>query len=111
MSKRVKNIVLIVMALVITFPFSSKAFASGQGAQDFVDGMGKRAISFLGDSSLSKTKKEQEFRKLLKRSFDMKTIGRFAMGRHWRTATPSMYGRAFLPSVRNAGNTTATSLF
>jgi ABC-type transporter MlaC component len=33
--------------------------------------------------------KKQEFRKLLRDSFDMKTIGRFALGRYWRDASDS----------------------
>jgi phospholipid transport system substrate-binding protein len=57
------------------------------GARDFIDSMGKQAISFLGNESYSQAQKEAEFRRLLKNSFDMKTIGRFALGRYWSTAT------------------------
>ena len=59
----------------------------GQKAQEFIDKMGKNAISFLGNAGLSKAQKTQKFRKLLKNSFDMKTISRFAMGRYWKTAS------------------------
>lgn len=58
------------------------------GAQAFISNMAEKAISFLGNGSYSQTQKEGEFRKLLKNSFDMKTIGRFALGRYWGTATP-----------------------
>ncbi len=61
--------------------------AQGQKAQDFIDEMGNRAISFLGKTALSKSQQQEEFRKLLQASFDMSGIGRFALGRHWRTAT------------------------
>lgn len=57
------------------------------GAQKFVTNMADKAISFLGNSSASQDQKEAEFRRLLKNSFDMKTIGRFALGRYWGTAT------------------------
>jgi phospholipid transport system substrate-binding protein len=57
------------------------------GAKAFIDDMGKKAISFLGNEAYSQTQKEAEFRRLLKNSFDMKTIGRFALGRYWSTAT------------------------
>lgn len=60
---------------------------NGQKAQSFIDNMGQQAISFLSNKSLSQSQKEREFRKLLKSSFDMKTIARFAMGRHWKTAS------------------------
>ncbi len=58
------------------------------GAQKFVSSMAERGISFLGNESYSQAQKEAEFRKLLKSSFDMKTIGRFALGRYWNGATP-----------------------
>lgn len=61
--------------------------SEGDRAQAFVNKMGQRAISFLSDPSLSPSQKQKEFKKLLKNSFDMKTIGRFAMGRHWRSAS------------------------
>lgn len=68
------------------------------GAQRFVDDMGQRAIEFLGDVRLTQTQKEEKFRALLRNSFDMSTIGRFALGRYWRTATSAQqkeYQRLF----------------
>ncbi|MEM6780739.1 MAG: ABC transporter substrate-binding protein [Pseudomonadota bacterium] len=59
-----------------------------KGAENFIDSMGKRAITFL-DSDMSQERKEREFRKLLKDSFDLTTIGRFSLGRHWRVASDS----------------------
>ena len=63
------------------------ADSKGIAAQKFVDNMGKRAISFLSDDSLSQAQKEKKFRKLLRSSFDLSTIGRFALGRNWKVAT------------------------
>ncbi len=60
-----------------------------KGAENFIDSMGKRAIGFLGSSSMSKEQKASEFRKLLKDSFDLTTIGRFSLGRYWNAATDS----------------------
>lgn len=74
------------------------------GAQKFVTNMAQSAISFLGNDGYSQTQKESEFRKLLKGSFDMKTIGRFALGRYWGTATPQQqqeYMRLFETMVVN----------
>ncbi|MCB9990354.1 MAG: ABC transporter substrate-binding protein [Rhodospirillales bacterium] len=59
-----------------------------KAAQGFIDGMGQKAIGFLGDSGMSIAQKKSSFRKLLQGSFDMKTIGRFSLGRYWRVATP-----------------------
>jgi phospholipid transport system substrate-binding protein len=59
------------------------------GSKSFIDGMAKTAIGFLGDTNLNEEQRKQEFRKLLHTSFDMKTIGRFALGTNWKTATPA----------------------
>ncbi len=57
------------------------------GSQTLIEDIAKRGIGFLSDKSLSQAKRESEFRKLLNDNFDMDTIGRFALGRHWKTAT------------------------
>ncbi len=59
----------------------------GVGAQNFVQNMAERALSFLSDPNLQQDTKKQKFQKLLDSSFDMKTIGRFALGRYWRTSS------------------------
>ncbi len=59
------------------------------GALTFVSGMGDRALSFLRDQSMGQDGKTQEFRKLLESSFDMETIGRFALGKYWRQLSPA----------------------
>lgn len=58
------------------------------GAETFVANMGKKALGFLGNGSLNKEQKREEFRKLLNSNFDMNTIGRFSLGRYWRVAAP-----------------------
>lgn len=63
--------------------------AEEEKASAFVSKMGDDAISFLSDASLSQAQKEKEFNKLLNRNFDMQTIGRFALGKNWKTATPA----------------------
>lgn len=60
---------------------------NGETAQSFISNMGNKAIGFLSNDSLSQTQKEREFDKLLNRHFDMDTIGRFAAGKNWRSAT------------------------
>ncbi|MGH1397737.1 MAG: MlaC/ttg2D family ABC transporter substrate-binding protein [Alphaproteobacteria bacterium] len=58
-----------------------------KGAESFIDQMANEAIGFLGNADLSEAQKASRFRKLLRAKFDMKTIGRFALGRHWRGAS------------------------
>jgi phospholipid transport system substrate-binding protein len=61
--------------------------AQAQGAFDFVKSMTAQGLAFLSDRNLSTAQKSAEFRKLLDSSFDLDTIGRFALGRYWNSAT------------------------
>jgi len=56
-------------------------------AENFVGKLADQGISFLSDKNISEAKQKAEFRKLLNRNFDMTTIARFSLGRHWRSAT------------------------
>lgn len=58
-----------------------------KGAETFIQHVADRGIGFLDQEDLSQKQREAEFRKLLNESFDMQTIGRFALGRYWRTAS------------------------
>lgn len=60
-----------------------------EGAKSFINNMAQQGIGFLADQSLSEEQRKAEFRKLLNSSFDMATIGRFALGKNWKTATPA----------------------
>jgi phospholipid transport system substrate-binding protein len=59
----------------------------GKGAQNFIDNMATRGIEFLGNPKMDEGAKKKEFAKLLRDSFDMETIGRFALGTSWRRMT------------------------
>ncbi|MCB9965760.1 MAG: ABC transporter substrate-binding protein [Rhodospirillales bacterium] len=58
-----------------------------QGAQNFIQNVSSRGLNFLKNKQLSEDQRKKEFRTLLRDSFDLKTIARFAMGRYWRQAT------------------------
>ncbi len=58
-----------------------------ESAKTFISNLADQGIGFLEDQDLSKDKREKEFRNLLKNNFDMKTIGRFALGRYWKVST------------------------
>lgn len=61
---------------------------AGSAAQTMVERLGEEAINTIADKDMSASAKKQTFSRLLTRNFDMATIGRFAMGRYWRVATP-----------------------
>ena len=61
--------------------------ATSAGADDFVRGLGSDAIHMLSDKSLDASQREDEFRRLLHKGFDVDEISRFVLGRFWRQAT------------------------
>ena len=54
----------------------------------FVQTLGERAIKIISNKQLSPVQRNTEFAKVLNDSFDLKTIGRFVIGRTWNSATP-----------------------
>lgn len=67
----------------ISFPANAKEEADKK-AVAFVDDMGKKALEMLTDQELSRDTREKRVRKLLNDHFDVPTIGKFALGIHWR---------------------------
>jgi phospholipid transport system substrate-binding protein len=53
----------------------------------FIASMGNQAIAQLTDRSLTDAERERRFRVLLKQNFDVPAIGRFVLGRYWRTSS------------------------
>lgn len=70
----------------MTHIVSVKNSALEDQAVSFISSLAEDGIGFLTDESISKEQQKSEFEKLLIRNFDMKTIGRFALGRYWRSA-------------------------
>ncbi len=56
-------------------------------AKTFVTKLADDGVSFLEDDSLSQDDRKKEFKKLLTKNFDMKTIARFALGKNWKQAS------------------------
>ena len=59
------------------------------GAEKFVSSIVDKGVGFLGNEALDSAKKKAAFQNLLKSDFDLKTIGRFALGKYWKEATPA----------------------
>ncbi len=60
-----------------------------EGAESFINKMANNAVGFLSNEALNNDQKRAEFRKLLQSNFDMQTLGRFALGRYWKTSSPA----------------------
>ncbi|MFA5040126.1 MAG: ABC transporter substrate-binding protein [Bdellovibrionales bacterium] len=54
----------------------------------FIQDLGDRAIKIVADKKLSADQRSAAFSQLLSEDFDLKTIGRFVIGRSWASATP-----------------------
>ena len=54
----------------------------------FIQQLGDRAIGIVASKNLSVDQRSTKFREILSDSFDLKTIGRFVIGRTWNAATP-----------------------
>lgn len=58
-------------------------------AEQFIRDLGNDVISMLQqEDEVSQEKIEAELREILNEKFALKSIGRFALGRYWRVATP-----------------------
>lgn len=76
--------ILAALALLAFAPLS--AFA-GDTYVSFVQKMGDQALTELTGDGITTAEREKRVRKILNQNFDIKTIGQFVLGRHWRTAT------------------------
>ena len=90
---------LFLVAALAAFSVSQPCFAADQSpahdqalqapAGKFVQDLGDHAIKVITNKQLSSEQRNTEFSKVLNDSFDLKTIGRFVIGRSWNVATPS----------------------
>lgn len=84
-------------ALLVSSAAPSFAQQSAQGnppaataaadTSQFVSSLANRAIAELTTGDLSQTERVKRFRTLLTDAFDIPLIGRFVLGRYWRTAS------------------------
>ena len=76
---------------------SASAFAQARsssdvcklGPRDFVTSGIKEVIVLLNDKVMARKQKTLRLRQILRRYFDQATMGRHALGRHYRTASPA----------------------
>lgn len=80
------------LALGLFFSFTAAlpavAATSPAEARQFIQNLGDQAVKTLSDKSIPLSQREADIRALLKKNFDLKTIGRFVLSRYWRQATP-----------------------
>src|SRR5580692_9434130 len=57
-------------------------------AEKFVQDLGDKAVRIIADKNLSPAQRSQKYDGILREAFDLPTIGKFVLGRAWKTATP-----------------------
>ena len=63
------------------------AAANTEQAGEFLISFGKRAVEELNDEALTQPERDQRFRELFNEAVDVRTIGKFVLGAHWRRAS------------------------
>lgn len=90
--RRTVRFVVFVVPLLAAFSWGGAA-GSAQAASldapgEFVKRLGERTIEVLSNESYTAEDRMRRYRELLREGFAVNTIGRFALGRYWRTASP-----------------------
>ena len=80
-------IVLLFAALAAYPAPAAEARVADDGPDAFVRMVGMEAIASLTGKQLSDSQREERFRSILNRAFEMKALARFTLGRYWRSAT------------------------
>lgn len=89
-----------VLIILVSLPVSQARAASDAGA--FVGEFADKAIALVSDESLSTPERREKFSDLVETYFDMPAIGRFLLGRYWRTASDEerdAYLQAFTENI------------
>ena len=87
-SRRMVAAAVIAAAVLISATTGQRAAASDDPALTFIQGLGDKAIEVLQDkANTSFEEREAAFREVMVTGFNIPTVGRFVLGRHWKTAT------------------------
>ena len=57
-------------------------------ARQFIDSLGKQVVSIVRQSDMTASERKAKLDLLLRAGVDLPRIGRFVLGRHWKSATP-----------------------
>ncbi len=87
LSRRTFLAVALIAALIVAGG-GQRAAASDDPAIAFIQGVGDDVVAILGDKANSTlAEREAAFREVMVKGFDVPTITRFVLGRHWKSAT------------------------
>ncbi len=81
-----KKILSFLFAFALLFSFAANAAVDHQAAENFVRKITNQGIEELINSNVSASEKQARFTKLFNEDLDLDFIGKFVLGRYWRTA-------------------------
>lgn len=88
LSRRALVVAAFLAAALAVAGTGQRAAASDDVALNFVQDLGGQAVAVLRDHESSTfEEREAAFRAILVKAFDVPTVSRFVLGRHWRTAS------------------------
>ncbi len=94
-----KNLFAAVFAAAAFLSGTVRAEVDAQGAQKFVEKVTSDGIEQIINANVSQAEKDKRFEKLFNSALDLDFIGKFVLGRNWRTATPAQR-KAFIQVYR-----------
>ncbi|MBP3346902.1 MAG: ABC transporter substrate-binding protein [Alphaproteobacteria bacterium] len=83
-----KNIFAAVFAAILLMTGNVRANVDAAGAEAFVKNVTNDGIENIINANISQKEKDTRFEKLFNNALDLDFIGKFVLGRAWRTATP-----------------------
>jgi len=88
MMARRKLLACLVAVVLVTFGQPSRADADAAlgAARKFIENIAVDAAANLGDKAITSEERQARFQSLLVEYFDIPTIGRWVLGKHWRKA-------------------------
>lgn len=81
-----RSLPLLLLLAALALPAQAKT--TPDGAKSHIQTLGRQAIAMLQRSDISVTQREAQFAEILEQGFALDLIGRFVLGKYWRTATP-----------------------
>lgn len=78
----------VAVALLAWCALAQVVRAEVDNPHSFIQTLGGETIEMLSDSVLTEEDRIEEFRRILVKAFDLRTISRFVLGRYWRRTTP-----------------------
>ena len=81
----------LLLTLIAAFCFGAnvaRADVDAAGAEEFVKKMTDEGIEQIINANVSKAEKQNRFKKLFNDALDLDFIGKYVLGRYWRTAKP-----------------------